>query len=126
MDARHSDSSTEFRRDTLRTELRRLEDTIERMERGLICETGIVRGSPPPGSRPTNAHLFVEKEVEAEIGGHATQPRRRMQGLVTKGIDLLAIGSVAGLAKAKIRIPLLGHARVVWRPRTQERLTRRH
>jgi hypothetical protein len=108
MDARDSDSCAEFRRDTFRTELRRLVDAIECMERVLICETGVVRRSPPPGSCPTNAHLFVEKEVEAEVGGHAAQPRRRMQGLVTKGIDLLAIGSVAGLAQSKVRIYFLG------------------
>jgi hypothetical protein len=108
MHARHSDAGTKFRHETPGTESGRLEDAIEDMKRGTVPETGIVGRSPLPGRCPTNAHLFVEEDVDAEIGKDATHLRRRIQGVVTKRIDLLTIGTGAGGANSEVRIHFLG------------------
>src|ERR1700687_1511636 len=89
-----------------------LEDAIEGMERGVILETGIIPGRPPPGRSPTNDHLFIEEEVDTEIGKDAAQAPRRVQSLVTKGIELLAIGTGVGRTKPNIRVHFLGTDRL--------------
>ena len=78
MHARHSDAGAKFRHETPGSDSGRLEDAVEGMERRAILETGIVRSTLLPGRCPTHAYLFVEEDVDAEIGKDATQARRRM------------------------------------------------
>jgi hypothetical protein len=111
VNSRQTDAGSKFRYKTACADFDRPEDSIERMERGVILETGIVRGSPPPGGRPTNAELLVEKDIDAKMGENAGQPRRCVKRLVAEGIDLVAVGTVPSRAQPDVCVDFLGTKR---------------
>ena len=98
MDARESDTCSEFRSGASGTEFGRLEDGIESVERGAVLKAGIIVGGPP-GGRPAETYLSIDKYVESEIFKNSARSPKR--------IDALAIGSSAHRADRKVRIHLL-------------------